>query len=135
MWLLDKMLKALIRKGQLVITDYNGREYRYGDPQADPIRLRFTDKGAAAHIAKDPPIGAGETYMDGRLLVEAPHDIRDMVLLVMSQPKAQQMGPRGPWRRFADRIASRLDQRNQRRAPQHPRALRPDAAILRAVPR
>lgn len=34
MWLLDKMLRALIRKGRLVLTDYDGREYAYGDAAA-----------------------------------------------------------------------------------------------------
>ncbi|MDE2434874.1 MAG: SAM-dependent methyltransferase, partial [Sphingomonadales bacterium] len=83
MWLLDKMLRSVIREGQLVITDHDGTVYSYGDASAEPLRIRFTDKGAAFHVAKDPRIGAGEAYMDGRLVVEPPHDIRDMVLLVM----------------------------------------------------
>ena len=83
MWLLDKMLRALVKQGQLRVLDHDGTEYRYGDISADPVTIRFTDKGAALHIAKDPRVGAGEAYMDGRLVVEPPHDIRDMVLLVM----------------------------------------------------
>ena len=60
MWLLDKMLKALIRKGRLVLTDHDGRQYTYGDPAAEALHVRLTDKGAAFHIARDPRIGAGE---------------------------------------------------------------------------
>ena len=48
MWLLDKMLKKLIRAGKLVITDYDGKVYEYG-PGGDvngeydePIRVRLT---------------------------------------------------------------------------------------------
>ena len=83
MWVLDKMLRALVRDGRLVVTDHDGSIHEYGDPAAPPLRIRFTDKGAAFHVARDPRIGAGEAYMDGRLVVEPPHDIRDMVLLVM----------------------------------------------------
>ena len=83
MWLLDKMLSRLIRKGRLIVIDHDGREYAYGDPASPPVTIRLTDQGAAMHIARDPRVGAGEAYMDGRLVVEPPHDIRDMILLVM----------------------------------------------------
>ena len=112
MWLLDKMLRSLVRKGQLVITDYDGKVYRYGDGTGEPLGLRFTDKGAAFHIAKDPRVGAGEAYMDGRLVVEPPHDVRDFVLFVMGQGGEVQAG--NPLRRMFDRIGSQLDQMNHR---------------------
>ncbi len=117
MWLLDKMLKALIRQGQLVVTDHDGKEYRYGEATAaDPVRIRLTDKGAAFHVARDPRMGAGEAYSDGRLVVEPPHDIRDMVLLVMgnaNRPGARLEAP-SRFKRLADRVGSRLDQINFR---------------------
>lgn len=116
MWLLDKMLAHLMRQGQLVVTDHDGREYRYGDSSADPVRIRLTDKNAALHIAKDPRMGAGEAYMDGRLVVEPPHDIRDMVLLVMgnaNRPGAALQAPSG-FKRVLDQLGSRLDQINLR---------------------
>ena len=83
MWLFDKLLRALIKEGQLIVRDYDGREYRYGDPAADPVTIRFTDKGASFHIVRDPRVGAGEVYMDGRMVIEPPHDVRDFVLLAM----------------------------------------------------
>ena len=53
MWLLDKMLRKLIKKGELIVTNYDGKEYRYGapDPNHGPVHARLTDKGAAWHIA------------------------------------------------------------------------------------
>ena len=114
MWLLDKLLRRLVRKGQLLVTDYNGRLYRYGDGSGEPLAIRFTDKGASAHVARDPRVGAGEAYMDGRLVVEPPHDIRDFVLLVMGQRDRHLARPRGRLRRATERIASRLDQLNTR---------------------
>ncbi len=116
MWLLDKMLGKLIRQGQLIVTDFDGKVYRYGETSADPVRIRLTDKRAALDIAKDPRLGAGESYMDGRLVVEPPHDIRDMVLLVMgnaNRPGQKLEAPSG-LKRAIDRVASRLDQINLR---------------------
>ncbi|MFM5907750.1 MAG: class I SAM-dependent methyltransferase [Novosphingobium sp.] len=114
MWLLDKMLRALIRKGQLVLTDHDGKVYAYGDPAAPPLRIRLTDRGAALHIARDPRIGAGEAYMDGRLVIEPPHDVRDFILFVMSQGSGEAVRARNPLRRVVDKIGSKLDQNNYR---------------------
>ena len=83
MWLLDKMLSKAITVGELVVTNYDGKIHRYGTPTPGMKRVavRLTDKGAAFHIAKDPRVGAGEVYMDERLIVEE-GDIRDLILLV-----------------------------------------------------
>jgi cyclopropane-fatty-acyl-phospholipid synthase len=114
MWLLGKMLGRLIRKGQLIVTDHDGREYRYGDPASSPLRIRLTDSTAAWHIARDPRIGTGEAYMDGRLVIEPPHDVRDFILFVMSQGDGGAVRSTNPLRRLADRIGSVLDQNNYR---------------------
>ncbi|MFP5395881.1 MAG: class I SAM-dependent methyltransferase [Alphaproteobacteria bacterium] len=115
MWLLDKMLRALIHQGQLRVLDHDGTEHRYGDLSAEPVTIRLTDKGAALHIARDPRVGAGEAYMDGRLVVEPPHDIRDMVLLVMMNASGRgSLEAPNLIRRGLDRLLARLDQINLR---------------------
>lgn len=116
MWLLDKMLRAMIREGQLRVVDHDGTQYRYGDRASDPVTIRFTDKGAALHIAKDPRVGAGEAYMDGRLVVEPPHDIRDMVLLVMGNAArgSGSIAAPSPLKRGIDWILAKADQINLR---------------------
>ncbi len=116
MWLLDKMLRALVKQGQLRVLDHDGTEYRYGDLSADPVTIRFTDKGAALHVAKDPRVGAGEAYMDGRLVVESPHDIRDMVLLVMGNARrgSGSIAAPNPLKRGIDWAFAKADQINLR---------------------
>jgi cyclopropane-fatty-acyl-phospholipid synthase len=116
MWLLDKMLRKLIRKGELIVVDHDGKEYRYGapDPNHGPVRVRLTDRGAAMAIARDPRIGAGEAYMDGRLVVEQ-GDLRDLVLLIRYNAPFERKGalrPKGVLRRTLGRAAGRLDQIN-----------------------
>ena len=105
MWLLDKMLRKLIRKGELTIIDHRGKAYRYGapDPQVRPVTARLTDSKAAFKIASDPRVGAGEAYMDGRVVIEPPADIRDLVLLIRYNAPAESqddLTPRGPIRKF-----------------------------------
>ena len=119
MWLLDKMLRKLIKKGELIVTNYDGKEYRYGapDPNHGPVRARLTDRGAAWHIAKDPRVGAGEAYMDKRLVIEPPSDIRDLVLLIRYNAPFEKPGAlkaKGPITRSANFITGKLDQINWR---------------------
>lgn len=116
MWLLDKMLRPMVKHGRLIVTDYDGKVYEYGDGTGDPLNIRFTDKSAALHIAKNPRLGAGEAYTDGRMVVEPPHDIRDFVLFVMDQAnrKPGAFKPRGRVRQLIDKVESRLDQANVR---------------------
>ncbi len=116
MWLLNKMLGSLIHDGQLVVTDHDGKQYCFGDSSAEPVRIRLTDSRAAFDIAKDPRLGTGEAFMDGRLVVEPPHDIRAMILLVMgnaNRPGRKLEAP-GRLKRLVDRAAARLDQINVR---------------------
>ena len=118
MWLLDKMLRKVITKGELVVTDYNGKVYRYGAPDSAvrSVHARLTDKGAAFHIAKDPRVGAGEAYMDGRLVIDPPRDIRDLVLLIIYNAPAEgeALKPKGPIRKAIDFAAGKVDQINWR---------------------
>lgn len=116
MWLLDTILRRVIHEGRLHLTDYDGREYDYGDPAAIPVRIRLTDQGAALHIARHLDVGAGEAYMHGRLVVLPPHDIRDLVQLFMSNASAARgtMKPRSPLRQTFNVIGAKLDQINVR---------------------
>ena len=116
MWLLDKMLRRLVKKGELTVIDYDGKEYRYGapDPNYGPLVIRLTDKGAAWHIAKDPRVGAGEAYMDGRMVIEK-GDVRELTLLARYNAPFERPGalkPKGPVTRTLNATLGRLDQVN-----------------------
>ncbi len=116
MWLLDKMLRKLIRRGELTIIDHKGKTYRYGapDPEIRSVAVRMTDSKAAFKIASDPRVGAGEAYMDGRFVVED-GDIRDLILLIRFNAPFERSGalkPKGPVRKTVSAIAGRIDQIN-----------------------
>ena len=120
MWLLNQMLTRVIRTGRLVIIDYDGKTYEYGADRhgldsKGPIRVRMADKGAARHIARYPQIGAGEAYMDRRMIIEPPHDIRDLVLFVTENGKpgdGEDFKAHGLLRRVAQDLIARIDSFN-----------------------
>ncbi len=119
MWLLDKLLRKLFHKGEFTVIDHDGKTYHYGapDPVHGGIKVRLTDRGASFHIAKDPRLGAGEAYMDGRLVVEPPHDIRDLLLFARYNAPWERPGalkPQSLVRRAAGTIVGKLDQINWR---------------------
>lgn len=128
MWLLEKFLNKVVRRGQLVVTNHNGRTYEFGPSTegmeqfgpgtATPIRIRLNDRRAAGHIARHPQVGAGEAYMWGWLDVEEPHDIRDLVLFVTWNAKRvgkSSLRARGPLRKLAERVMAKTDGINLRR--------------------
>ncbi len=121
MWLLDRMLRGLIREGRLVLTDHDRTVHTYGDPAAEPLHIRLTRPGTAWRIARDPRLGAGEAYMDGELEIEPPHDVRDLVMLVMGNGARRGRAVDAPssLRRLFDRALWRLDQFNGRRRASH----------------
>jgi len=83
MFLLDRLLRRFVTVGPLTIVDARGRTYTYGNPAPGvaPVRLRFTDTRLPWAMVRDLSMGAGEGYMDGRLLIEH-GDVRDLTELV-----------------------------------------------------
>lgn len=127
MWLLDKFLKNAIKTGQLVVTDHDGKEYVYGSDAGNyppeeggrpgPVRIRLTHPKASAHIARYPQLGAGEAFMWGWLVVEEPHDIRDMILLVTMNAKRlgeESLKAQTPLRKLAQKLIASIDGINLR---------------------
>ncbi|RJY08886.1 SAM-dependent methyltransferase [Aurantiacibacter aquimixticola] len=119
MWLLDKFLKTAIKRGRLVITDHDGTVREYGpspkEMENGPIRVRLTHPKAANHIARYPQLGAGEAFMWGWLVVEEPHDIRDLLLYVTEITKTQGdavIKPSGLIRKNIQKAISKADSVN-----------------------
>ena len=70
MSLIGKLLGTLITRGRLTLTIADGQPETFG-PGGDPhFKVRFTDRRVAFEIARNPRLGFGEAYMDGRLLIE-----------------------------------------------------------------
>jgi cyclopropane-fatty-acyl-phospholipid synthase len=72
MLLFDRLFKRFMQDGELIVVDPAGKERRYGRPVAAraPVRIRLADNATARAIALNPALGAGEAFMDGRLVIE-----------------------------------------------------------------
>ena len=117
MWLLDRMLRNGVKRGQLIVIGHDGTQRRYGTPDQAfprPILVKLSDRRIASQIARNPRLVSGEAYVDGRLTVKD-GDIRDLALLATYNAP----GRRGTWLRpmglndsFVKSVAGRLDQLN-----------------------
>ncbi len=94
MFLLDRLFSKFIRDGQLTVTDAAGVTRSYGTPQPGRpnVKIRFTDKATPRKLALNLALGAGEAFMDGRLVIES-GDIRALVDLVTFNLRWQRDNP------------------------------------------
>ncbi|MDY7523604.1 cyclopropane-fatty-acyl-phospholipid synthase family protein [Sphingomonas sp. 10B4] len=119
MALIDLFLAKRVKRGTLTLHHADGKTRTFGTatPGFPDIVLRFTDAGAAAAIVRDPGIGAGEAYMNGRMVIEQ-GDARDLVKLLMKNDpwEAGQNGlAASPLRRAVQAVTLRFGRVNMAR--------------------
>ncbi len=120
MSLIDRFLAARVRRGTLTLIRADGSRRIFGtaDPDFPDVTIRFTDSGVDGAILRDPGLGAGEAYMDGRLVVEA-GDVLALVTLLTANDRWED-GANGlraaPLVRAAEAVAHRLGRINMARA-------------------
>ncbi|WP_379550919.1 class I SAM-dependent methyltransferase [Qipengyuania sp. DGS5-3] len=81
--LIDKFLGAVVKQGRLTITMANGAVHQIGSPTPGfpEVSIRLTDSKVARDVLLDPRLGAGEAYMDGRIVIEE-GDVMQLVQLL-----------------------------------------------------
>jgi cyclopropane-fatty-acyl-phospholipid synthase len=70
MSLIGKLVGKLLTKGSLTLKTPGKPPETFGPGGGKHLTVRFTDKKVAFDILKNPRLGFGETYMDGRLVIE-----------------------------------------------------------------
>ena len=79
--LLARVLKRLVRNGQLTVIDARGRSHVFSGTEAGPVvTIRLHDPSLHWRLFFSPMLATGEAYMDGTLTVEE-GDIYDFVEL------------------------------------------------------
>ena len=88
MGLIDTFLARRVVRGQLSLTHADGTVRTFGTPAPGfpDVAIRFADAGVTGTILRDPALGAGEAYMDGRLIVEQ-GDVLDLVTLLTANDR------------------------------------------------
>ena len=79
--LIERLLNTLIRSGRLTVTFEGGETRSFGPGGGKQVSIRLHDRKVALDIARNPRLGLGEAYMDGRLTVEN-GTILDMLELI-----------------------------------------------------
>ncbi|GGC26543.1 cyclopropane-fatty-acyl-phospholipid synthase [Novosphingobium marinum] len=107
--LFDKGIGSVIKRGRLDVTHADGRKVSFGTPEPGfpEVALRMADRKVTRDILMDPRLGAAETFMDGRLVIEQ-GDIMGLVSLMRAnQPWDRGGALRRPslTRRIRDRLA------------------------------
>ena len=83
MALIGILIGTLLREGTITIVSPDGNRATYGPGGGKAMTLRFTDRKVQFDIARNPRLGFGEAYMDGRLLIEDGGDVLDLLELVV----------------------------------------------------
>jgi cyclopropane-fatty-acyl-phospholipid synthase len=88
MALIDMFLARAFKRGELTVTLPNGTTRTYGQPTEGlpAVAIRFLDNKVIRDILRDPALGAGEAFMDGRLVIER-GDVFDFVNLAKANSR------------------------------------------------
>jgi len=95
----------------LRVVDATGSQYRFGDGTGPEVAIRFADRATERAVAFDPQLTLGESYMNGRLIVES-GTVYDLLELLLRNVQAQ---PQPRWLQWLDagrRYGRRLQQFN-----------------------
>ncbi|QDX27773.1 class I SAM-dependent methyltransferase [Sphingomonas suaedae] len=119
MALIDHFFTRAVKRGELTVIHADGSARSFGapDPALSPVTIRFTDPSVARRIVTDPALGAAESFMDGRLVIEK-GDILALLRLVTAnnrwEDKTGNLAP-GPVKQALDNVRFRLDRVNMAR--------------------
>ncbi len=67
--LLATLGDRFVLRGRLVLTHPDGRTTVHGDGSGPPVRVHVRDRRTILRILLNPPLGIGESYMDGGLVL------------------------------------------------------------------
>ncbi len=119
MALIDHFFTRAVKRGELTVIHADGSARSFGapDPDLTPVTIRFTDPAVGRQIVTDPALGAAESFMDGRLVIER-GDILALLRLITAnnrwEDKTGNLTP-GAFRRAFDNVRFRLDRVNMAR--------------------
>lgn len=116
--LLDRFLTSAVKRGRLGVVYADGSDRTYGSfaKEFPDVVIRFTDDRVPRDIVFDPRLGAAESFMDGRLLIEDGGIMELVELLRANTPwdKGGDFGRPSTLKRLRNKAAFALEQVNNR---------------------
>ncbi|HEY1125897.1 MAG TPA: cyclopropane-fatty-acyl-phospholipid synthase family protein [Sphingobium sp.] len=118
MKILTRLLGSVVRRGALTINYADGVVETVGTtaPGFPDVTIRLTDAAIARAIVTDPELGAGEGYMNGRIILEQ-GSIWDLIMLVTGNSPMESdkvLNRPGAIQRFVEQIKHLRDGVNKR---------------------
>lgn len=104
MALIERLAGQLVRKGRLTLVMPDGSREVFGPGGGKSVTVRLADRKVAFDIARNPRLGLGEAYMNGRIVIEE-GDILDLMEVVIG---ANRWEDGGGGRKKLNRGKSRL---------------------------
>jgi cyclopropane-fatty-acyl-phospholipid synthase len=91
MSLIGRLIGKLLTRGSITLLTPGKPPRTYGPGGGKHLTVRFTDRRVAFDIARNPRLGLGETYMDGRLVIED-GTILDLMEIVVGSNRWEEAG-------------------------------------------
>lgn len=119
MSILGRFLESVVKRGAITLIHPDGETEKFGQPEAGfpDVIVRLADKGVMRRILLDPRLGAAETFMDGRLILEQ-GDIMELIQLARSNKpweRGGQLNELSSFKKAKEYIAGKLDVYNGQR--------------------
>jgi cyclopropane-fatty-acyl-phospholipid synthase len=89
--LIGRLVGKLLTQGSITLVTPGKGPRTYGAGGGKHLTVRFTDRKVAFDIVKNPRLGVGEAYMDGRLIVED-GPILDLLVLIVGANRWEEKG-------------------------------------------
>ncbi len=95
MSLIGRMIDRLLTKGSITLIEPGKPPRTYGPGGGKSLTVRMTDRKVAFELLKNPRLGLGEAYMDGRIVVEDGTALDLLELITSSNPWEEGKDSRG----------------------------------------
>ena len=117
--MIGRLIDKLMSKGRLTLVMPDGKRTSYGPGGGASLTVRVTNRKTLFAIARNPRLGLGEAYMDGRLIVED-GTILDLMRLVVGANRWEDKGKgraamnkgKGKWKALFRRNKAKASRRN-----------------------
>jgi cyclopropane-fatty-acyl-phospholipid synthase len=116
MSLIGKMIDKLLGSGSITLIEPGKPPKTYGPGGGKSLTVRMTDRKVVFEILKNPRLGVGEAYMDGRLIIEDGSALDFLELIMSSNPWEEGKQARGILNRGKARLARYFTTNNKKRA-------------------
>jgi cyclopropane-fatty-acyl-phospholipid synthase len=89
--MIGRLIEKLMSKGRLTLVMPDGKRTTYGPGGGKSLTVRVTSRKTLFAIARNPRLGLGEAYMDGRLIIED-GTILDLMQLIVGGNRWEDKG-------------------------------------------